>query len=347
MSVLKTENLTKVYKRGWKEAKTALDSLSIEVHEGEVFGFLGPNGAGKTTTIKILLRLLTPTTGSAQILGKDLRNAPTRLRVGYMPENPYFYRFLTGEEFLKFYAKLNHIPADQRDKRIDELLNTVGMTHARAVRIRDYSKGMVQRIGLAQALMHDPKLVLLDEPLSGLDPIGRKEIRDLVYELKKQGRTIFFCSHILSEAIAPGLAAGRTAAHLAPVRVEIPAPLVAEGFDACPKRLVARGRYAGLHARPARRRIVPAQARAEMMNGRAGLVELDIEPREYSIVPLFETPVQMRTGPLAAHVREEQRLLAAASLGHVGREGKSLGIADFVPPLGDRGYGVRLEVFYE
>lgn len=199
MSVLKTENLTKVYKRGWKEAKTALDSLSIEVHEGEVFGFLGPNGAGKTTTIKILLRLLTPTTGSAQILGKDLRNAPTRLRVGYMPENPYFYRFLTGEEFLKFYAKLNHIPADQRDKRIDELLNTVGMTHARAVRIRDYSKGMVQRIGLAQALMHDPKLVLLDEPLSGLDPIGRKEIRDLVYELKKQGRTIFFCSHILSD----------------------------------------------------------------------------------------------------------------------------------------------------
>ncbi|MCA9416289.1 MAG: ABC transporter ATP-binding protein, partial [Candidatus Omnitrophica bacterium] len=125
--------------------------------------------------------------------------APTRLRVGYMPENPYFYRFLTGEEFLQFYAKLNHIPSNQRKKRIDELIETVGMNHARNVRIRDYSKGMVQRIGLAQALMHDPKLVLLDEPLSGLDPIGRKEIRDLVYALKEQGRTIFFCSHILSD----------------------------------------------------------------------------------------------------------------------------------------------------
>jgi len=116
-----------------------------------------------------------------------------------MPENPYFYRFLTGEEFLQFYAKLNHIPVDQRKRRIDELIATVGMDHARNVRIRDYSKGMVQRIGLAQALMHDPKLVLLDEPLSGLDPIGRKEIRDLVYALKEQGRTIFFCSHILSD----------------------------------------------------------------------------------------------------------------------------------------------------
>jgi len=200
MAVLKTEGLTKVYKRGWGRGKfAALDNLSIEVEEGEIFGFLGPNGAGKTTTIKILLRLLTPTGGSATVLGTDIREPASRLRVGYMPENPYFYRFLTGEEFLKFYTKLNRIPSGDRKKRIDELLDLVGMTHARHKYIREYSKGMVQRIGLAQALMHDPKIVLLDEPLSGVDPIGRKEIRDLIYAIKEQGRTIFFCSHILSD----------------------------------------------------------------------------------------------------------------------------------------------------
>jgi len=201
MAVLKTEGLTKVYRRGWKRGNfTALDNLSIEVQEGEIFGFLGPNGAGKTTTMKILLRLLTPTKGTAYILGANIRKAHQRLRLGYMPENPYFYRFLTGEEFLKFFTRLNRIPAEERKRRIDELLDLVGMTHARNIHIREYSKGMVQRIGLAQALMHDPKLVLLDEPLSGVDPIGRKEIRDLIYHLKQeQGRTIFFCSHILSD----------------------------------------------------------------------------------------------------------------------------------------------------
>ena len=200
MAVLKTEDLTKVFRRGWKRGKfTALDSLSIEVEEGEVFGFLGPNGAGKTTTIKILLRLLTPTRGTAYILGKDIRDAPTQMPLGYMPENPYFYRFLTGQEFLRFYARLNRIPQSKRAERIELLLDQVGMTHARHVHIKEYSKGMVQRIGLAQALMHDPKVVLLDEPLSGLDPIGRKEVRDLIYALKKEGRTIFFCSHILAD----------------------------------------------------------------------------------------------------------------------------------------------------
>lgn len=200
MPVLKTENLTKVFRRSWRRGKfTALDNLSIEVQEGEIFGFLGPNGAGKTTTIKILLRLLRPTSGNACILDTDLRAATTRLRVGYMPENPYFYRFLTGEEFLKFYARLNRISHEDQDRRIDELLDLVGMRHARHIPLKEYSKGMTQRIGLAQALMHDPKLVLLDEPMSGLDPIGRKEIRDLIYALKDQGRTIFFCSHILSD----------------------------------------------------------------------------------------------------------------------------------------------------
>lgn len=200
MPVLKTENLTKIFRRGWRRGKfTALDNLSIEVREGEIFGFLGPNGAGKTTTIKILLRLLKPTSGNAYILDTNLKDTPTRLRVGYMPENPYFYRFLTGEEFLKFYARLNRIPPDDQSRRIDELLDLVGMRHARNVLLKEYSKGMTQRIGLAQALMHDPKLVLLDEPMSGLDPIGRKEIRDLIYALKHQGRTIFFCSHILSD----------------------------------------------------------------------------------------------------------------------------------------------------
>jgi ABC-2 type transport system ATP-binding protein len=200
MPVLKTENLTKTFRRNWRRGKfTALDNLSIEVEEGEIFGFLGPNGAGKTTTIKILLRLLKPTSGNAYILDTDLHDSPTRLRVGYMPENPYFYRFLTGEEFLKFYARLNRIIPSERTRRIDELLELVGMKHARTVPLKEYSKGMTQRIGLAQALMHDPKLVLLDEPMTGLDPIGRKEIRDLIYRMKDQGRTIFFCSHILSD----------------------------------------------------------------------------------------------------------------------------------------------------
>lgn len=199
MSVLKTENLTKVYKRGWKEAKTALDSLSIEVHEGEVFGFLGPNGAGKTTTIKILLRLLTPTAGSAQILGQDLRNAPTRLRVGYMPENPYFYRFLSGEELLHFYGKLCHFPVGMRRERSRELLNLVGLEHAAHVRVGEYSKGMVQRVGLAQALLNEPELILMDEPMSGLDPIGRAEMQEVIKRLRQAGKTVFFCSHILSD----------------------------------------------------------------------------------------------------------------------------------------------------
>lgn len=200
MAVLKTENLTKVFRRSWRRGKfTALDNLSIEVQEGEIFGFLGPNGAGKTTTIKILLRLLSPTAGNAYVLGANLQADPTRFHVGYMPENPYFYRFLTGEEFLKFYARLNRVSTKDRRTRIDHLLEMVGMTHARHVPLKEYSKGMTQRIGLAQALMHDPKLVLLDEPMSGLDPIGRKEIRDLIYSMKDQGRTIFFCSHILSD----------------------------------------------------------------------------------------------------------------------------------------------------
>lgn len=200
MSILRIQNLTKEYHSGlFGRRNLALSDLSLEVQEGEIFGFLGPNGAGKTTTIKILLRIIFPTSGKAWLLDQELHEAIQHHKIGYMPENPYFYRFLNGLEFLQFYARLAGLPAADAKKKALRLLDIVGLTDAKKVRLSDYSKGMVTRVGIAQALITDPALLLLDEPMSGLDPIGRREIRNLIGELKEQKKTIFFCSHILAD----------------------------------------------------------------------------------------------------------------------------------------------------
>jgi ABC-2 type transport system ATP-binding protein len=199
--VLRTESLSKIFHVGfWSRPFTALERLDLEVRAGEVFGFLGPNGAGKTTAMKILMGLMRPTSGRAWILERDLGDVGVKREVGFLPEAPYFYDYLTGEEFLRFYGQLFGLGGAKLSDRIVELLAMVGLSEARRLQLRKFSKGMLQRIGIAQALINDPHLVVLDEPMSGLDPIGRKEIRDLILRLKQSGKTIFFSSHILHDA---------------------------------------------------------------------------------------------------------------------------------------------------
>jgi ABC-2 type transport system ATP-binding protein len=198
-------DLTKDYEVGFlkKRKVRALDQLNLEVRRGEIFGFLGPNGAGKTTTLKLLMRLIYPTQGSACILGHPVDDVSTRARIGYLPENPYFYDYLSGRELLEYTAALFGVPAEQARVRGKELLGLVGLDSDRANRqLRKYSKGMLQRIGIAQALVNDPEIVFMDEPMSGLDPIGRREVRDLLLSLRAQGKTVFFSSHILSDVEA-------------------------------------------------------------------------------------------------------------------------------------------------
>ena len=199
--VVQTEQLSKIFRVGfWGKRVTAVDGLNLEVRPGEVFGFLGPNGAGKTTTLKILMGLIYPTSGQAWLFGRDLGDPQTKARLGFLPESPYFYDYLTSREFLGFYGHLFGLWGAVLDKRIDELLELVGMTHAKDLQLRKFSKGMLQRVGVAQALINDPELVVLDEPMSGLDPIGRKEVRDLILRLKDSGKTVLFSSHILHDA---------------------------------------------------------------------------------------------------------------------------------------------------
>ena len=203
--VIEIIDLTKDYEVGFlkKRRVRALDQLNLEVHRGEIFGFLGPNGAGKTTTLKLLMRLIYPTQGSARILGHPVDDVSTRSRLGYLPENPYFYDYLSGRELLEYTAALFGVPAAQARLRGKELLGLVGLDQDRANRqLRKYSKGMLQRIGIAQALVNDPEIVFMDEPMSGLDPIGRREVRDLLLSLRSQGKTVFFSSHILSDVEA-------------------------------------------------------------------------------------------------------------------------------------------------
>ena len=199
--VLQTEALCKQFKVGfWGRPVTALERLDLEVHTGEIFGFLGPNGAGKTTTLKILMGLIYPTSGKAWILGHKVGEVAMKQQVGFLPESPYFYDYLTAEEFMRFYGQLFGLGGALLSERITTLLSTVGLSDARSLQLRKFSKGMLQRIGIAQALINDPHLVILDEPMSGLDPVGRKEIRDLILQLKAQGKSVFFSSHILHDA---------------------------------------------------------------------------------------------------------------------------------------------------
>ncbi len=200
-AAIKFENLRVVYParlRG-ETPKVALKALNLSVRQGEVFGFLGPNGAGKTTTMNVLLGFVQPTSGNARILGKDAGDTESRQTLGYLPELTYYYKFLTGREILRFYAKLFEIPSREADKRIESLLALVEMTQAADKPIRSYSKGMQQRVGLAQALINNPRLLVLDEPTSGLDPIGRMKVRNIIQRLKDEGKTVFFSSHELGE----------------------------------------------------------------------------------------------------------------------------------------------------
>ena len=202
MTAVEINNLTKDYEIGFlrKRKVRALDDLSLTVEGGQIFGFLGANGAGKTTTLKLLMRLIFPTAGSARILGHDIQNVSIHQRIGYLPENPYFYDYLTAREFLDYCAQLFGLSAAERKKRSADLLARVRLDEKRwDTQLRKFSKGMLQRVGLAQSIINDPEIVFLDEPMSGLDPIGRREVRDLIATLRQEGKTVFMCSHILSD----------------------------------------------------------------------------------------------------------------------------------------------------
>ena len=198
--VVETRNLTKVYRDFWGRQKVrALKALDLTIRRGEVFGLLGPNGSGKTTTMKLLLGLLFPTSGEAVMLGKAATDVGKNARIGYLPEESYLYRFLNAEETLDFYGRLFSMSGPVRRQRIAQLITMVGLESARKRQLREYSKGMARRLGLAQALINDPELILLDEPTSGLDPIGTRNIKDLILDLKQQGKTIIMSSHLLAD----------------------------------------------------------------------------------------------------------------------------------------------------
>ena len=198
--VIETRNLTKVYRDFWGRQKVrALKALDLEVRRGEVFGLLGPNGSGKTTTIKLMLGLLFPTSGQALVFGRDATEVTKNERIGYLTEESYLYRFLNAEETLDFYGRLFDMSRAQRRQRTFDLIEMVGLDWARKRQLKEYSKGMARRIGLAQALINDPELILLDEPTTGLDPIGTREMKDLILKLRDEGKTILLCSHLLAD----------------------------------------------------------------------------------------------------------------------------------------------------
>jgi ABC-2 type transport system ATP-binding protein len=204
MAAIEILGLEKTYSVGFwrKKPKYALRPLNLAIEDGEVFGFLGPNGAGKTTTLKLLMGLIFPTAGSARILGMEVDDPRMKAQIGFLPEQPYFYDYLTARELLEYYGQLSGMDPRQRSRKVNEVLQRVGLPDVGAVQLRKFSKGMLQRVGIAQAILHDPKVVFFDEPMSGLDPMGRREVRDLMAQLKLEGKTVFFSTHILSDAEA-------------------------------------------------------------------------------------------------------------------------------------------------
>src|ERR1700688_1815742 len=204
MPAIEILGLEKTFLGGFwrKRPKCALSPLRLTVEDGEIFGFLGPNGAGKTTTLKLLMGLVFPTSGSARLLGRDWTDPEVKAQIGFLPEQPYFYDHLTAHELLNYYAQLSGVPGKERSPRVEAMLQRVGLRDVKGVQLRKFSKGMLQRIGIAQAILHDPKLVFFDEPMSGLDPMGRREVRDLMEQLQHEGKTAFFSTHILSDAEA-------------------------------------------------------------------------------------------------------------------------------------------------
>ena len=201
-AAIETEELTKDYFVGFWRPRPyrALDALTLRVEPGEVFGFLGPNGAGKSTTLKLLMQLIYPTSGTASILGRPVGDLAVRRRIGFLAENPYYYDYLTAEEVLAYFARLFGYSGAEVQERVTKVLDEVGMAGQRRMRLRQLSKGLLQRVGLAQALINEPELIFLDEPMSGLDPMGRRQVRDLILKLRERGCTVFFSSHILSDA---------------------------------------------------------------------------------------------------------------------------------------------------
>src|SRR6266567_6418249 len=204
MPAIEILRLEKIYSVGFwrKRPKRALHPLDLAVEEGEIFGFLGPNGAGKTTTLKMLMGLVFPTSGTGRILGMALDDPRMKAQIGFLPEQPYFYDYLTARELLRYYGQLSGVDAKQLSSKAETILERVGLRDAANVQLRKFSKGMLQRVGIAQAILHDPKVVFLDEPMSWLDPMGRREVRNLIEELKSEGKTVFFSTHILSDAEA-------------------------------------------------------------------------------------------------------------------------------------------------
>jgi ABC-2 type transport system ATP-binding protein len=204
MAAIEILGLEKTYSVGFwrKKPKYALRPLDLAIEEGEVFGFLGPNGAGKTTTLKLLMGLIFPTAGTARILGMEVDDPKMKAQIGFLPEQPYFYDYLTARELLEYYGQLSGVDPKQRSRKVDDVLQRVGLPQVGGVQLRKFSKGMLQRVGIAQAILHNPKVLFFDEPMSGLDPMGRREVRDLMEQLKHEGKTIFFSTHILSDAEA-------------------------------------------------------------------------------------------------------------------------------------------------
>ena len=204
MHAIEILGLEKTYSVGFwrKRPKCALKPLHLNVEEGEIFGFLGPNGAGKTTTLKMLMGLVFPTGGSARILGLDMNDPAVKAQIGFLPEQPYFYDYLTAQELLDYYGRLSGVVGKDLSERVRKVLGRVGLPDVAGVQLRKFSKGMLQRVGIAQAILHEPKVVFFDEPMSGLDPMGRREVRDLMEQLKQEGKTVFFSTHILSDAEA-------------------------------------------------------------------------------------------------------------------------------------------------
>ncbi len=202
MPAIEIVGLHKTYSFGFwrKQQRVALRPLNLTIHEGEIFGYLGPNGAGKTTTLRLLMGIIFPTGGSARILGRDMQDPNVKAQIGFLPEQPYFYDYLSAAELLEYYAQLSGVPGRERKLRVQAMLQRVGLADSAHLQLRKFSKGMLQRVGIAQAIIHDPKIVFLDEPMSGLDPLGRREVRDLIQALKEEGKTVFFSTHILSDA---------------------------------------------------------------------------------------------------------------------------------------------------
>ena len=264
MHAIRTEGLTKHYAVGFWRSRpyVALDRLHLEVASGEIFGFLGPNGAGKTTTLKLLMQLIFPTSGHAWILDRPVGDVSMRRRIGYLPENPSFYDNVSAEELLGYFAALFGYRGADRARRVSALLDEVGLGAERRMQLRKYSKGMIQRVGIAQALINEPDVVFLDEPMSGLDPIGRREVRDIILRLRDRGATVFFSSHILADAeaicsrvgiiTAGRLAAAGTLAEMVPFRIRgwdlVLAGVTAAGLAALAARganatMISDGRY--------------------------------------------------------------------------------------------------------